>query len=133
VPVNVQVHILGLREFRRDLRRLGDGGVANREMSTALKVGLGPVLARARGNAPRRTGALAESLRPFATGLRTGIRSRLPYAGVQHWGGTISPRGAPIEIRRTEFITRAIGAREEFIVDDLGNAVETAAKKTGWR
>lgn len=132
----VQVRVSGLRELRSDFRKMG--GTANRELSKALKAGLQPSLIAARAFArdsfsERSTGALAGDLKVFATGLRAGIRSRKPYASVQHWGGTISPRGTPIHIRRTEFITRAIVPREDNIVDDLGDALEDAARKNGWK
>lgn len=126
-----KVRVTGLRELRRDLKKLP--GQSNRELSKELREAVLPVVVRAKALAPRRTGALVASLKPFALGTRAGVRSRLPYAPVQHWGGTISPLGTPIRIRRTEFITRAIDEMDDRIVDELGDAVERAAKKLGWR
>lgn len=125
-----EVTVTGLRELRKDLRRLP--GQTNKELSGELKRAIGPVLVQARSLAPQRTGRLAGSLKPFVLGTRVGIRSRLPYANVVHWGGTISPRGTPIRFPRTEFITRAVEAQDDRFVDAVGDAVERAAKRLGW-
>lgn len=126
--VTVQIH--GLRELRKDFRKLG--GTANRELSGELKRALLPIVAVARADAPQRTGRLAASIKPFASGLRVGVRSALPYANVVHWGGTIEPKGVPITFPRRAFIWDAIEERDDRIVDDLGDAVEDAARRCGW-
>jgi hypothetical protein len=46
--------------------------------------------------------------------------------------GTISPKGTPITIRRYEPVTRAVERRRDAIVDDIGDALETAALRAGW-
>jgi phage gpG-like protein len=126
----VTVEIQGLRELRKDFRLLG--GTANRELSKELKQALLPIVASAKAATPQRSGRLAASLRPFAAGLKVGVRSGLPYANVVHWGGTIEPRGVPIAFPRTEFITRAVDERDDRIVDDMGDAIEQAARRHGW-
>jgi phage gpG-like protein len=120
----------GLREFRRDLKRL-EPQVA-KELQQELREAVGKVTALAAGTAPRKTGGLARSYRPFVTLRTAGIRSNLPYAPVIEYGGTIRPKGTPIEIRRYEPVTRAVERQADRIVNQFGDAVERAADKTGW-
>jgi len=52
-------------------------------------------------------GKAARKRRSVKTSVRRGgvsLYSREPDAGVWNWGGTISPRGVPIHIPRTEFV-----------------------------
>jgi phage gpG-like protein len=125
------VRVEGLRELRRDLRRI-DPQIA-KELQRELKDAAGKVAAEAALLAPRRTGALAESYRPFTSGNIAGVRSRLPYAAVHEYGGTISPRGTDILIKRSEPVTRAVERQTESIVEHVGDAIETAARNAGWR
>jgi hypothetical protein len=121
----------GLRDFRRDLRRLEPE--VDKELRGELRDAVGKVAAIAALLAPRRTGTLARSYRPFVTQRTAGIRSTLPYAPVIEYGGTISPRGTDILIRRSEPVTRAVQRETDRIVDEFGDAVERAADQTGWR
>jgi hypothetical protein len=77
------VQVLGAREVRRDLRKLGEG---TRDMTaTHRKVAalvLGPAQARTR----RRSGALAGSYRVRASAAKASIVSKLVYAPVQEFG-----------------------------------------------
>jgi hypothetical protein len=61
------------------------------------------------------------------------VGSRLPQAGVLHWGGTIRPRGVPIKFEPHPVMSDALDRRTNEIVDDLGDAVDRAARKAGWR
>jgi phage gpG-like protein len=120
----------GLRDFRRYLRKLEPE--LDKQLAKESKAIIGRVAAEAKGNAPFLTGALGRSYRPFVTTRGAGIRSRLPYAGVHEYGGKISPRGTPIEIRRSLPITRAVEHNTDRIVDGFGDAVEQAADAAGW-
>lgn len=129
---DVAVHTEGWRELRRDLRKFEP------EIDKQLRKNVGAIIgssvvAAASAAAPRRTGALAASYRPFVTQRGAGVRSKLPYAAVHEYGGTISPQGTPITIRRSAPITRAVERLTDRIVDAIGDAVEQAADATGWR
>jgi phage gpG-like protein len=92
------------------------------------------VAADAASNAPRRSGAYARSIKPYVTAKGASVGSRLPYAGVVHWGGTIRPRGVPIKFEPHPVISDALDRRTNEIVDDLGDAVDRApAKRAGAR
>lgn len=124
------VKVEGLAELRRDLRHLEPETA--QQIQGVLKDAADIVAREAALLAPRRTGALAESYRPFTRGARAGVRSRLPYAGVHEFGGTIEPRGVPILIKRSEPITRAVERQTDTIVSELGDGIERAAQSTGW-
>jgi phage gpG-like protein len=128
--MEAQIRTDGLRDLRRDFKRV-DRDI-DRGLVGDLRDEVAKVAAEASMLAPRRTGALAGSYRPFVTMRAAGIRSRLPYAGVHEYGGTISPRGADIVIRRSEPVTRAVARQEDAIVDGFGDAVEKAARRAGW-
>jgi phage gpG-like protein len=130
VADTVAVTTKGLGELRRDLRRLEP--LVDRELRDALREAGEKVAITAGALAPRRSGALAHSIRPFVSGARVSIGSTLPYAGVVHWGGTIRPRGVPITFKPTEFVTRAAEDHADELVDDIGDGVERAARRAGW-
>jgi phage gpG-like protein len=103
-----------------------------REVSRALKEGA-VVVARASGPlAARRTGALAGSFKPGASQMKAYVRSRLPYAGVLEYGGTIKPKGAPVVIKAHPAATLALERNQEKIVDHIGDAIERVASTHGW-
>jgi len=124
------VQVKGLADLRRDLRRLDQEAL--KEIRGALKDAADVVARDAATLAPRRTGRLAASYRPFTSGNVAGVRSRLPYAGVIEFGGTIRPRGVPIEIRRYEPVTRAVERQRDRVVEQVADGIEAAAKRTGW-
>lgn len=121
---DVAVKIDGLASLRRGLRDLDPQ--IEKDMRQAFKTAADKIAVTAGANAPRRTGELAHSIQPYATGNRVGIRSRLPYAPVVHWGGTIRPRGVPIHFKRTEFITRAAEDHQEELAQDVADATQHA-------
>jgi phage gpG-like protein len=130
MPKDFDVHVDGLRDFRRDLKKTD--AEAAKALQRELKEAVGRVSIEAAATAPRKTGTLARSYRPFTRGNIAGVRSPLPYAGVIEFGGTITPKGAPVLIRRFEPITRAVERRRDEIVDDIGDAIEQAARRAGW-
>lgn len=124
------VKVNGLAELRRDLRRLQPETA--KQIQRVLKDAAGVIAHEAALLAPRKTGALAESYRPFTRGNRAGVRSRLEYAAVHEYGGTISPRGVDILIKRSEPVTRAVERETDTIVRELAAGMEIAAQNSGW-
>ena len=125
------IEVKGLREFRRDLKRL-DSDV-DRSLRGEIKDAAGEVLVDARSMAPIRTGALAKSLKVSVTTRGASIYSGLPYAPVVHWGGRIMPRGVAINFPRTQFISKAAERHADQLATDISDSVERAAKRAGWR
>lgn len=124
------VEVKGLREFRRDLKRLDTD--ADKELRASLREGGQGALGQARTDAPHLTGQLARSLRLSVTARQVSIYSTLPQAAVLHWGGTIRPRGVPIVFPRTEFLSRAVTDRADEITENVAESVERAARSAGW-
>lgn len=124
------VRIDGLRDLQRDLKALAPD--ARRDITRALKEGAQEVSRAARPLTARRTGKLAGSWRPGATQMKGFVKSRIPYAGVQEYGGVIRPKGAPVTIKAHPAGTRALQLKEDSIVEKVGDAIMAAATKHGW-
>lgn len=125
------VRIDGLRDLDRSLKRLQPE--VQREFRKEERA-IGKRLAvEAQARAVKGTGAYARSLRPFVTAKGVSVGSTLPQAGVLHFGGTIRPRGVPITFKPRPVVSDALDRRTNEIVDALGDAVDTAARKVGWR
>jgi phage gpG-like protein len=92
----------------------------------------GRIAIEARVAAVKRTGRYAASIRPYVTARGASVGSRLPQAGVVHFGGTIRPRGVPITFPARPVISELVDRNTDRIVNELGDAVETAARRTGW-
>jgi phage gpG-like protein len=125
------VRIEGYAELRRDLRALPRE--AGREFQKGFKAGAEVVATAARPLAVRRTGRLAESFRAGTSGNSAFVRSRLPYAGVQEFGGVIRPKGAAIAIAANPAVTRALDENADKIADTLGDGFDAAARRLGFR
>ena len=113
MPVTPTVTWVGLSEFRRDLRRLSDDGVWVKELREAGKDAAGMIVPTARSFAPRRTGTLAGSIRPLASGSSFAVAAggaAVPYARPIHWGW---PRR---NIAANPFITRAADAQQNQVL-----------------
>ena len=76
----------GVKELRRELRRMGD----DLEDLKTLNLTVATMVAeRAKDIVPRRTGNLADTIRPAGTKTAGRVRAgfkRVPYAGVIHFG-----------------------------------------------
>lgn len=130
VGVDADIDTPGLRDFRRDLKRLQP--LIAKELTGELRDISQPVVIRAASLAPRLTGELARSLRVSVQQRGVSIYSTLPQAPVLHWGGTIRPRGVPITFPRTEFISRAVEEHADRLLDDVSDGVERASHRAGW-
>jgi hypothetical protein len=76
----------GAKELRRTLRKAGDD---MKDLKVAHADAARIVSDAAVPKAPRRTGALAGTIRPAGTKTMAIVRAgyaRVPYAGVQEWG-----------------------------------------------
>jgi hypothetical protein len=112
------VRVEGLREFRRDLKKLEP--LVAKELRKDIKAAAEKVAADARADAPRVTGEYARSIKVYVTAKGASVGSRLPQAGVLHWGGTIQPRGVPIHFKARPVVSEALERRTDELIDDLG-------------
>lgn len=96
-----------------EMRRVGN------EARDYVRAGHGP---------PYDTGALRKSVRTSVRGKATiSLYSNLPQAPVWEWGGTIRPRGVPINIPKTQFVTGAAKKFGDHIDDELAVAFDRIA------
>lgn len=134
---NAAVGVEGLSSLRRDLRLIDSG--LNRELSQGMKQAAGPVLDRARELTPVRTGQLQQSLRLSSAGTRVSVTSRLPYANVQHWGGTTGRGHLPghggsgsVRIKGSRFAVRAVDEKHDEFVNELARSMDAFFGRHGW-
>lgn len=81
---------------------------------------------------PYKTGALRRSVKTSVRVGQLSLYSRLPYANVQHWGGTIRPRGTPIHIERTGFIWDPAKEAVPRVTEELGEVLDATAARYGF-
>ena len=124
------IRLEGFKEFRRDLKKLEPD--VDKELRKDIRAAAAKVAAAAAVSAPRVTGEYAKSIRPYVTARGVSVGSRLPQAGVLHWGGTIRPRGVDIKFPARPVISDALDKQTDRIVEDLGDAVDRAARRAGW-
>lgn len=125
-----RVQTQGLAQLRRDLKRLDP--LIDRELRDAIREAADKVAVTAGARAPRDSGALAHSIRPFVSGAKASVGSTLPYAGVVEFGGVIRPRGVPITFRPAGMVGRAVEDHADQIVEDIGDGIDRAARRAGW-
>jgi hypothetical protein len=108
VAANSTVEVVGVKELRASLKRLGIdlNDLKGAHVEVASIVGR-----KAVQDAPRRSGRLASTMRPGAAATQAVVRfggARVPYANAVHWGTGARPgRRGPHNIRRNAFATEA--------------------------
>jgi phage gpG-like protein len=131
------IRVDGLADLRRDLKAIDKK--LPRELNKAQRDALKSTAIEAAALAPRRSGRLAGSIRPFATARAAGLRSGLPYANVQHWGGTTGrgytgrPNSGSVRVNPTFFAFRAVRGDLEEIMEKMSDGIERVAKRHGFR
>jgi hypothetical protein len=129
----------GLKVFAKQMRAI------DRKLGTATAAELRAIGNKVRDNiragtdAPRSESAANDSQgiagrkrRSIKTSVRVGgvsLYSREPDAGVWNWGGTIRPRGAPIKIPRTEFVSGQVQREAKEIEAGLLGLVEGLSRR----
>jgi len=125
------IRVEGLREMRTAFRQVDRGML--KEVQAVTRLAAKVVASEASRRAPRLSGALAGSIKGTTSGDRGIVRSKLPYAGVQEFGGTIAPRGTPIHIRPRNFVGGAIDAKAEQIEREMLAGYDLVVRRAGWR
>jgi HK97 gp10 family phage protein len=126
------VRVDGLQSLRRNLKAVDKD--AAKEVQVVIRDAAQIVAGRARTLAPRKTGRLAASIRGTTSGASGVVRSPLPYANVQHWGGTTGPghsrsqRGA-VSVRGTRFISKAFDDTRDQVARKLEDGMADVARR----
>jgi len=125
-----------LRDFRKIDKRLGAslvkelrdiGNDARDRVRSSTDRPYGPVDSK---------GEIGRKRKSVKTGVRGGkisLYSTEPDAAVWHWGGRIEPRGVPIDIPRTEFISKEVIAASEGTEERLGVLLEAIVSRYQFR
>lgn len=117
------VRVQGLARFKRTLRDFEDG-VEDLKDANAAAAAL--VAAEAQARAPRRSGALAGSVRGNRAAGKAVVaagKAKVPYAGPIHWGWPA--RGIPAR----PFITQAATATQQRWLSEYEANVQALADK----
>lgn len=127
----------GLKEARRDIRTIDRK--LNRELGRDIKQAVErELLPTARRLAPKRTGALAGSIRVSSDMRGATIRSRLPYANVIHWGGSVpskrsTSRRPKRRFKRTLFLVRAAQQEGPEVEEGIAKAMDGFLRRNGFK
>ena len=115
----------GVKELRRELRRMGDDLEDLKELNLEVAT---LVSDRAKDIVPRRTGNLADTIRPAGTKTAGRVRAgfkRVPYAGVIHFG---------FPARRIEpqpFLYDALDQRRGEVLNAYFSGIKKIQRKAG--
>ena len=135
-----QLRLIGYRELKRDLRRMGDEAIA--DLKRVNKEAADMVADTARPEIPVRSGRLKGTLRTTGT-MRGGVvrmgRKAVPYAGPIHFGWPNRPapargwRGGPIA--PNPFLYEAMDKRVGDVMDTYMAYLETLpmSRKFGFK
>lgn len=134
------VEVRGLQKFRSHLRATDRDALKEVQGITKMAAELVAVTARTR--APRGTRPIPDNRKPHVrltgsikattSGSAGIVRSALPYAKVQEYGGTIAPRGHTITIEPTHYVTSALHDRSAEVGRLLTVGFAAVAKRNGW-
>lgn len=117
------VTVTGARELRATMKR---AGVDLQDLKDTNE-GVGNIVARAAtARAPRRSGALAGSIRASKAAGRATVKAgskRVPYAGVIHYGWSAH------HIRPRPFVTEAAAATQPAWLDLYKTGIQTVLDK----
>lgn len=128
----------GLKKFARDMRKLDHhlgvavsaelrdiGNEVRDRIRSSTDAPYGDAANDSQGKAGRKRGSVKTSVRRGGVALV----SSEPDAGVWNWGGTIRPRGAPIVIPRTEFVSGEVEKDTEHVEERLGSLTDEVARR----
>lgn len=126
----LSLRVEGLAKLRRDLRAIDKD--LGKSLTDHLRDLAKEVRDEARSRAPVKTGALQRSIKHSVRARGASIYSNTPYAGVQEWGGTIRPKGTPIEIQGRHFIYSAIYDHADHIKGQVEGLLDGIADRHGF-
>ena len=119
------IKIQGAKELRRELRKMGDDMQDLKELNLDVAT---IVSERAKDIVPRRTGNLADTIRPSGTKTAGRVRAgfkRVPYAGVIHFGFPAR------RIQPQPFLYDALDQRRGEVFDAYFKGVKKIQRKAG--
>jgi len=122
-PLSIKTQ--GVKELRRELRKMGDDMQDLKELNLDVAT---LVSTRAKDIVPRRTGNLADTIRPSGTKTAGRVRAgfnRVPYAGVIHFGWPAR------RIEPQPFLYDALDQRRSEVLETYFKGVKKIQRKAG--
>lgn len=141
MPSAAPVRVEGLADLRRRLKAVRPELVTElrqAEMAAAQVIAADAAERAPRGTRPlpkNRRLRLHEAIRPIVRGTKIYVgatAAKAPHGNVNHWGGTIHPRGKPIRFPPTRFILHAFDARRGEFIGLLADAIERVITRNGF-
>lgn len=135
MPVNAGVHVIGLREFRRDLKKV-DPQLQKNLRSELVKLGQ-EIAEDAKADVPVRSGRARDSIKAGMSGNNAyvqGGKNTVPYYAWLDFGGVLRPTGGRRNTQVREFrkdgrfIYPAIDRNRSKIEDRAQQAFDAAAR-----
>ena len=136
MPVNAGVEVIGLKEFRRDLRKIDP---ALQKTLRAELVDIGKVIAEdAKADVPVRSGRARDSIKAGMSGNNAyiqGGKATVPYYAWLDFGGVLRPTGGRTNTQVRDFrkdgryIYPAIDRARPMILDRAEKAFQNAARE----
>lgn len=131
---DLQIRADGLAKLRRDLRAI------DKDLGKALTDHLRDIARGVRDDARRNLhdrsknpqNRIEKTIKHSVRARGASIYSDHPGAPVQEWGGTIRPRGVPIEIRGKRFMRDAVEENTKHVEDELGRSLDVIADAHGF-
>lgn len=120
------IRIDGINKVVRDLKRFG---VEVADLKTSFNRIGNIVVKEAQSLTPTLTGRLAASIRASKTQNKAEVRAggaRVPYAGVQHYGGYNGITGS-------FYLTKAIGNKQNEVINTMESELNSLIGRLGLR
>lgn len=136
---HVKVDTEGLKSFAREMRRVSPklGSAVSAELKDIgnevrdhIRQSTAPPFASNPGSDSKgKIGRKRKSIKTSVTRGSVRLYSLEPDSAVWQWGGEIRPRGVPIQIPRTEYVTKQIEKDTADIEARLGVLLEGVAER----
>jgi phage gpG-like protein len=126
---DLAVRVENLQQVRGALRAVDRDAL--KEVQQVTKRAAEIVATEAKIRAPKLTGALAGSIRATTSGARGIVRSPLPYANVQEWGGRVG-RNKRTFVRGRHFVMGALEDKQDTVQRALADGFDDVLRRNGF-
>jgi len=128
------IEVPGLAKLRRDLRAIDkDLGKA---VTDHIRDVVRPIRDDARSKLRERSkdpqNRIEKTVKHSVTAKGASLYSDHDGSAVQNWGGTIKPRGVPIEIKGKRYLDGAVYENTAHVEEELGRSLDVIADRNGF-
>lgn len=128
------IEVPGLAKLRRDLRAIdkGLGKALTDHLRDVAKVVRDDARAKLRERSKNPQNRIEKTVKHSVRAKGASIFSDHPGSAVQNWGGTIEPRGMPIEIKGKRYMDGAVYEHTEHVEAEMGRTLDAIADRNGF-